>query len=202
MDDYALVSNAGSSSLKFCVYRRPEVENWRLESRGQIEGIGTSPRLSVKDAEGTRLADQCWMRRFATGARRWMHWQAGCGPSMAAHGSWVSGTASFMVDQAARPTVVNRQVLAELQQLIPLAPLHQPHNLAAIEAVFERLPDVPQVACFDTAFHRGQPALRSWCRCHVTSANQDSSATVFMDCLTNILLLFCRKWRRRSRRNA
>jgi acetate kinase len=59
----------------------------------------------------------------------------------------------------ARPTVVNRQVLAELQQLIPLAPLHQPHNLAAIEAVFERLPDVPQVACFDTAFHRGQPAV-------------------------------------------
>jgi acetate kinase len=54
---------------------------------------------------------------------------------------------------------VNAQVLEELRQLIPLAPLHQPHNLAAIEAVFERLPDVPQVACFDTAFHRGQPAV-------------------------------------------
>ena len=89
-----------------------------------------------------------------------MHWQAGCGPSMAARESWVSGTASFMVDRVTpEPTVVNRQVLEELQQLIPLAPLHQPHNLAAIEAVFERLPDVPQVACFDTAFHRGQPAV-------------------------------------------
>jgi acetate kinase len=54
---------------------------------------------------------------------------------------------------------VNQQVLAELRQLIPLAPLHQPYNLAAIEAVFERLPDVPQVACFDTAFHRGQPPV-------------------------------------------
>ena len=58
MDDYALVLNAGSSSLKFCVYRRPEAENWRLESRGQIEGIGTKPRLAVKDAGGTTVTDQ------------------------------------------------------------------------------------------------------------------------------------------------
>ena len=52
MDDYALVLNAGSSSLKFCVFQRPPGEGWRLEARGQIEGIGTSPRLSVKDARG------------------------------------------------------------------------------------------------------------------------------------------------------
>ena len=57
MDDYAIVLNAGSSSLKFCVYRRPEVEAWRLEARGQIEGIGTSPRFSAKDARDQRLAD-------------------------------------------------------------------------------------------------------------------------------------------------
>ena len=57
MDAYALVLNAGSSSLKFCVYRQPEAQRWRLESRGQIEGIGTAPRMSVKDAEGKRLAD-------------------------------------------------------------------------------------------------------------------------------------------------
>ena len=57
------------------------------------------------------------------------------------------------------PTVVNPEVLAALRELVPLAPLHQPHNLAAIEAVSERLPDVPQVACFDTSFHRGQPAV-------------------------------------------
>jgi acetate kinase len=54
---------------------------------------------------------------------------------------------------------VNPEVLAALRELVPLAPLHQPHNLAAIEAVSERLPDVPQVACFDTSFHRGQPAV-------------------------------------------
>ena len=57
------------------------------------------------------------------------------------------------------PTILNPQVLAELYELVPLAPLHQPYNLAAIEAVFERLPGVPQVACFDTSFHRGQPAV-------------------------------------------
>jgi acetate kinase len=57
------------------------------------------------------------------------------------------------------PIIVNKQVLAELHELIPLAPLHQPYNLAAIEAVLERLPGVPQVACFDTSFHRGQSAI-------------------------------------------
>src|SRR4051794_33450245 len=58
MDDYALVLNAGSSSLKFCVFQRPPSQSWRLEARGQIEGIGTSPRLSVKDEHGESLAKQ------------------------------------------------------------------------------------------------------------------------------------------------
>ncbi len=57
MDDYTVVVNAGSSSLKFCIYRRPEAGEWRLEARGQIEGIGTSPRFSAKDGAGSRLAD-------------------------------------------------------------------------------------------------------------------------------------------------
>jgi acetate kinase len=59
----------------------------------------------------------------------------------------------------AGPVLITPEVLAELRRLVPLAPLHQPHNLAAIEAVRERMPDVPQVACFDTGFHRGQPTL-------------------------------------------
>ena len=58
MEDYALVLNAGSSSLKFCVYARAEMEPWRLEVRGQIEGLGTSPRLAVKDGAGTPVAEQ------------------------------------------------------------------------------------------------------------------------------------------------
>jgi acetate kinase len=57
------------------------------------------------------------------------------------------------------PAIVTPEVLADLRALVPLAPLHQPYNLGAIEAVFARLPGVPQVACFDTSFHRGQPAV-------------------------------------------
>ena len=77
-------------------------------------------------------------------------------------GSHVLGVGHRVVHGGARfasPTLVTDDVLAYLHRLVPLAPLHQPHNLAAIEAVAEQLPGVPQVACFDTAFHRGQPAV-------------------------------------------
>jgi acetate kinase len=159
MNDYALVLNAGSSSLKFCVFMRPTGESWRLEARGQIEGIGTSPRLSVKSADGGKLADDRLeaVRNGgdAIGAlASWLRSMYG--------GSRVLGVGHRVVHGGARfpgPTIVNRHVLADLQELIPLAPLHQPYNLAAIEAVFERLPDVPQVACFDTSFHRGHAAV-------------------------------------------
>jgi len=160
-DDYALVLNAGSSSLKFCVYQRPEAEAWCLEARGQIEGIGTAPRLSAKDDGGERLADEkldasvrdgrtaldalaAWLRSRYGGSRRVL----GVGHRV------VHGGAGF-----AGATIVTPPVLEELRKLVPLAPLHQPHNLAAIEAVADQLPGVPQVACFDTAFHRGQPAV-------------------------------------------
>jgi acetate kinase len=158
MDDYALVLNAGSSSLKFCVFGRPPGESWHLEARGQVEGIGTSPRLSVKNAIGESMANQ--------------DVQAADGPeALAALAAWlrskfggsrVLGVGHRVVHGGTRfngPTILNAEVLRELYQLVPLAPLHQPHNLAAIEAVSERLPGIPQVACFDTSFHRGQPAV-------------------------------------------
>ena len=156
MDDYALVLNAGSSSLKFCVYRRSGTESWRLEARGQIEGIGTSPRLTAKDSAGTKLADQALDESVRDGRKaldslaEWLRSKYG--------GSRVLGVGHRVVhggSKYAHPTIVDQKVLAELRELVPLAPLHQPHNLAAIEAVFDRLPDVPQVACFDTGFHRG-----------------------------------------------
>jgi acetate kinase len=158
--DYALVLNAGSSSLKFCVFERPEQQNWRLDARGQIEGIGTSPRLSVKDANGKSLADEKLDSSVRDGDAAvsslagWLRSNYG--------GSRVLGVGHRVVHGGATfdgPTIVNQQVLAQLRELIPLAPLHQPYNLAAIEAVFERLPDVPQVACFDTSFHRGHSAV-------------------------------------------
>src|SRR6478736_9856929 len=156
MDPFALVLNAGSSSLKFCLFQQPRGAAWRVEARGQIEGIGTAPRLTVKDGGGGKKADEKldaairdgkaaidtlsgWLRSAYPGGRI-----AGVGHRVVHGGPRFSG-----------PTVVTRETLAELKELTPLAPLHQPHNLAPIEAIFERMPDVPQVAVFDTGFHRG-----------------------------------------------
>jgi len=156
MQDYAVVLNAGSSSLKFCVFQRPAGEGWRVATRGQISGIGTAPKLSARDGAGGTLADQkldatvtnassaleslaAWLRSRYGGAR-------------------VLGVGHRVVHGGARftgPTIVTPEVMQELRELVALAPLHQPYNLAAIDAVAERMPDVPQVACFDTSFHRG-----------------------------------------------
>jgi acetate kinase len=160
MDEYALVLNAGSSSLKFCVYRRSEGAGWRLEARGQIEGLGARARLAVRDGEGTSLADLelrgevCDARAALDALASWLrsHYR----------GARVLGVGHRVVHGGARftgPTRISPEVLDELRTLVPLAPLHQPHNLAAIEAVEKQLPDVPQVACFDTSFHRGWPAV-------------------------------------------
>ena len=160
MDDYALVLNAGSSSLKFCIYHRSEADAWRIESRGQIEGIGSAPRLTAKDGAGGILTDHLLdkavrdLRAALDSLASWLRSKYG--------GVRVVGVGHRVVHGGARftgSTVITPQVLEELRALIPLAPLHQPYNLAAIEAVLERLPTVPQVACFDTSFHRGQPAV-------------------------------------------
>ena len=172
MDDYALVLNAGSSSLKFCVFQRPDDKDWQVAARGQIEGIGTSPRLSAKDAQGAVLVNNSLDAGVADGhaaidaLASWLRskW----------HGARVLGVGHRVVHGGVRygqPVLLTRQILSDLYELVPLAPLHQPYNLAAIDAVFERLPDVPQVACFDTGFHSGHsqvaeliPLPRSICK--------------------------------------
>jgi acetate kinase len=158
MDDLALVINAGSSSLKFCVYRCAAGEGLQLDARGQIEGIGTSPRLAVKDASGANLAQQdVAVRDGRQAVEAFAAWL-----KSAYAAASVQGVGHRVVHGGPRyagPTIVTPEVLAELRELIPLAPLHQPYNLAAIEAVFARLPGVPQVACFDTSFHRGHSAV-------------------------------------------
>jgi acetate kinase len=160
MDDYALVLNAGSSSLKFCVFRQPGGKAWQIAARGQFEGIGTSPRLSVKDIQGEILADNSLDAAVSDGhaafdaLASWLRSKWG--------GARVLGVGHRVVHggvRYGRPVRLTRQILADLYDLVPLAPLHQPYNLAAIEAVFERLPDVEQVACFDTGFHSGQPTV-------------------------------------------
>jgi len=158
MHDYAMVLNAGSSSLKFGVCWRPEAEDWRLDSRGQIEGIGTAPRIYAKDAAGRIVTDQKLDDKVSNGFNAlealaaWFRRRYGGKAKVVGVGHRVvhGGT------QYSCPTVVTPQVLAQLYRLVPLAPLHQAYNLAAIEAVSECLPRVPQVACFDTSFHRSQ----------------------------------------------
>jgi len=160
MDEYAVVINAGSSSLKFCVFRRPDGQPWLIETRGQIEGIGTAPRFTAKDGDGKGVLDRQLDTSVNDGRKAlgavadWLGERYG--------GSPVRGVGHRIVHGGAKytgPTIVTPEVLADLRTLIPLAPLHQPYNLQAIDAVAERLPSVPQVACFDTSFHRGQPAV-------------------------------------------
>jgi acetate kinase len=160
MENYALVLNAGSSSLKFSVYRNPEAKLWRLESRGQIDGIGTTPRFAAKSEAGERIADEALgasVRDGRTALDSLAAWLRG-----RYAGARVVGVGHRVVHGGARylgPTIVTPEILKDLRDLIPLAPLHQPYNVAAIEAALEWLPGVPQVACFDTSFHRGQPAV-------------------------------------------
>jgi len=160
MDDYALVLNAGSSSLKFCVYRRPNAAAWQLASRGQIDGIGTTPRLSAKDEGGASLVDEKLDASVGDGRAalevlaRWLHASYRGARILGVGHRVVHGGATY-----ATPVLVTPAVIEKLKALVPLAPLHQPYNIAAVEAVAERLPGVPQVACFDTSFHRHQPAV-------------------------------------------
>ncbi|HLH43538.1 MAG TPA: acetate/propionate family kinase [Bryobacteraceae bacterium] len=141
MGDLVLVLNAGSSSLKFSAYRHIEGDEWRLELRDQIEGPKASPHAhdwsAALSAFSVRLQTLPGAQRVAAVGHRVVH-----GGSL-----------------YEKPTIVTPQVLAQLHALIPLAPLHQPHNIAAMEAVAEWRAGVPQVACFDTSFHRTQSRL-------------------------------------------
>jgi acetate kinase len=152
------VLNAGSSSIKFALYKEGSGEP--ASYRGQIEGIGISPSLTIKDAAGGLVADQKWPQdgldhRQATEAifKRLIELLGGTPVSAVGH-RVVHGGTDFAV-----PTRVDEQVMGKLRALSPLAPLHQPHNLAPIDALTELAPHIPQVACFDTAFHQNQPEL-------------------------------------------
>ena len=172
METYVLVLNAGSSSLKFSVFEQNDGAAWQVGSRGQVEGIGTSPRLSVKNDRGETLIDQKLESSVRDGRAAidilsgWLRTTYRDGRILGVGHRVVHGGPRF-----SSPLVVTREILAELKALTPLAPLHQPHNLAPIETIFERLPDTPQVACFDTGFHRGHaevarlvPLPRELCR--------------------------------------
>ena len=161
MKDAILVLNAGSSSIKFSLFAERAGE-LALVGRGQVEGIYTRPRFVAKDAAGKTAGEKHWDEGAKVGhdgalahILDWLKAEHGAGYRVAAIGHRVvhGGT-----DYAA-PVRLDAAVVARLDKLVPLAPLHQPHNLAPIRALLERLPNVPQVACFDTAAHRTNPPI-------------------------------------------
>ena len=159
MDTIAVV-NAGSSSLKFSLFgvRGDELE---LTIHGQAEGLYTAPRFVAKDAAGRLLDEKSWGDGIALGHDGALdHLLAFMRGQLANHR--LVGVGHRVVHGGldySLPMRVDESVLARLETFIPLAPLHQPHNLRAIRGLLARSPQLPQVACFDTAFHRAQPAL-------------------------------------------
>jgi acetate kinase len=152
------VLNAGSSSIKFALYEAGR--DGPLLFRGQVEGIGVDPHLKAQSAAGTVVTEQRWGKteldhRSATAEILKFGGELLAGRPVLGIGHRVvhGGT------QFAAPVRIDAAVMASLKKLVPLAPLHQPHNLAPIEAIAANQPDLPQVACFDTAFHRSQPAV-------------------------------------------
>lgn len=154
-----LVLNAGSSSLKFQIFGL-DASGPAMQVKGQIDGIGTRAQFKARDRDGTVLADRMLAPDEAAdlpAATRFLHgWLAGLGGfTLRAIGHRVvHGGTDF-----AAPVRIDTAVLEKLTALESLAPLHQPNNLAPIRLVLQARPDLPQVACFDTAFHRGHPAV-------------------------------------------
>lgn len=150
------VLNAGSSSIKFAIYGAGDDLPLRL--RGQIEAIGVAPRLKVADATGRTLAEQGWKANELDHAGATLQILRTCQELLG--GARVTAIGHRVVHGGTRfaaPARVEPGVVDALGALVPLAPLHQPHNLAPIRVIADAAPHVAQVACFDTAFHCSQP---------------------------------------------
>jgi acetate kinase len=158
--DTVLVVNAGSSSLKFQVFATDGAKRLDRLVKGQMDGIGTRPRLRAESADKKPLIDQAYEPEKV----------ADLPAAIGATATWLRETQK--VDLVAvghrvvhggpdydRPVLIDAKVLADLERYVSLAPLHQPNNLAPIRTLLARRPDLPQVACFDTAFHRGHGAV-------------------------------------------
>lgn len=155
-----LVLNAGSSSLKFSAFRQHSTCD-ELETllSGQISGIGSTARFEAKGADRRLLAEHVWddessrcRDTLLQYVLRWIQTTLVDDEIVAVGHRVVHGGRAL-----GKPMRVSPALLDELDRLVPLAPLHQPHNLAPIRCLAERFPDLEQVACFDTAFHSTQP---------------------------------------------
>jgi acetate kinase len=158
--DTILVANAGSSSVKFQVFGIEQDGSLRRQIKGLMDGVGSRPRLRVTAADGAVLVDRAYENEsvpdvavaLAT-AGAWLREELKINPIAIGH-RVVHGGPDYD-----RPVRVDQNVLARLERYTSLAPLHQPYNLAPIRSILARFPDLPQIACFDTAFHRGHGAL-------------------------------------------
>jgi acetate kinase len=155
-----LVVNAGSSSIKFQLFLVAAHDELRRSLKGQIEGIGVRPRLVAKQTEGQQPIEEEWPApEVATVPKAldklvaFLRERLGTLPTAIGH-RVVHGGPDF-----SEPTAINDAVIERLEKFTPLAPLHQPNNLAPIRAVRARQPQLLQVACFDTAFHRTHPEI-------------------------------------------
>jgi len=160
MTETILVVNAGSSSIKFQLFDVGAYDQFKRRLRGQIEGVGTRPRL-VANVEGKTLVEETWPKaevsdvpaaldKVITFLRKQI---GGSLPAAVGH-RVVHGGPDY-----SEPIVITDEVVRRLERFVPLAPLHQPNNRAPIRVILERQPRMLQVACFDTAFHRGHPEV-------------------------------------------
>jgi acetate kinase len=158
--DTILVINAGSSSVKFQVFAVDGDGRLRRQIKGQMDGIGSRPRLRAADAAGSKLADRAYpienvqdVPAALQVAADWLRDEQRIAPIAVGH-RVVHGGPDYD-----RPVLIDHGVVSRLERYSLLAPLHQPHNLAPIRTLLENFPSLPQVACFDTAFHRGHDEL-------------------------------------------
>ena len=156
-----LTINAGSSSIKFALFELNGGLRQKPTVSGQIDGIGASARLIAKDPGGKHEValdlvggQETQHQTSLNFLLKWLR-ETQKGWNLAAVGHRVVHGGEFF----SAPTAVDRNIVEKLEQFNPLAPLHQPHNLNGIKAIANILPDVPQIACFDTAFHRTNPPV-------------------------------------------
>lgn len=158
--DTILVVNAGSSSVKFQIFSIEGEGRLRRQIKGQIDGIGTRPRLRASGASGDPLADRAYPIEAVPDVSTamgvggdWLREELRIHPMAVGH-RVVHGGPDFD-----KPVLIDHCVVARLERFVNLAPLHQPHNLSPIRSILEKFPALPQIACFDTAFHRTHDAL-------------------------------------------
>jgi acetate kinase len=161
--DTILVVNAGSSSVKFQIFSVEGEGKLRRQIKGQMDGIGSRPRLRASGVDSDPLADRAYPIESvpdvpaAMGiAGRWLREELRISPMAVGH-RVVHGGPDYD-----RPVLIDHGVVARLERFVALAPLHQPHNLAPIRSLLANFPTLPQVACFDTAFHRTHAAVADY----------------------------------------